>query len=57
MTKVQIITAYVLGAITIVFAYHAYTVYQFKKTLIQHDIAIQQVVSFINSNIEANQPK
>jgi hypothetical protein len=53
MTK-QLIIAYILGAITIAFAYHAYTVYSIKKVVNNHDIAILQIVDFIN---KANQQK
>lgn len=52
MTK-QTITAFILGAIAITFVFHAYMVYSFRATLVQHDVLLQQIVGLIN----ANQPK
>ncbi len=44
----QTITAFILGGIIIAFCFHAYTVYQIRKVVAAHDVAIGEIVNFIN---------
>ena len=51
------ITFLVFGGIITAFCFHAYTVYQMRKSVIQQGIAITEIVGFINKTMAQNQPQ
>lgn len=50
----NITLAFIAGIILTVFTLHAYTVYQFRKTLAAHEGALVQIINVLN---QANQQK
>ncbi len=48
----SIIVAFILGAIFVVFVYHAYVVYQVRSLAIQNNAQIQQIVQFLNGAVQ-----
>lgn len=50
MNNKHIIIAFILGAITLAFVYHAYNFYSIRQIVVQHEIALQQIVSIINAS-------
>lgn len=53
----QIITAFILGGIITAFCFHAYTVYQIRTIIAQHDTAIGEIVNFINKATASQTPQ
>ncbi len=47
----NIIVAFILGAIFVIFIYHAYVVYQVRSLTIQNNAQIQQIVQFLNGAV------
>ncbi|MCE9628989.1 MAG: hypothetical protein K8Q91_03270 [Candidatus Vogelbacteria bacterium] len=47
----NIVVAFILGAIFVVFVYHAYMVYQVRSLTIQNNAQIQQIVQFLNGAV------
>jgi Tfp pilus assembly protein PilE len=50
-----IITSFIAGILLTIFVLHAYTVYQLRAQVRQHQAVIEQVVGFINQSIQAQQ--
>jgi hypothetical protein len=50
MNKQHIIIAYILGAITLAFIYHAYNFYTLRQKVFQNEIVLAQIVQLINAS-------
>lgn len=56
MNKTTIL-AFIIGGIVAAFCFHAYTVYQMHALVARHDVAIGEIVNFINkATAGPNQP-
>lgn len=51
----NVVVAFVLGIIFAVFVGHAYTVYQLRALVFQHDVVLRQIVEMINLADQAAQ--
>lgn len=51
----KIYIAFALGIILTVFSYQAYTIYQLRTTVADDHANLQQVVTFLNTQIQASQ--
>lgn len=48
MINKQTITAAIIGACLVIFAFHAWQVYQFKRTLIAHELFNNKILCLLN---------
>lgn len=50
----NLLVAFILGAVFVVFIYHAYVVYQVRAVTIQNAAQIEQIILFLNGGAPAD---